>query len=130
MRNTCTFARQCRLCYRYLMRKLLLLLMFCATCVSVGTAAAQFISQRFLPGNGERGTLGAPQDFPLVRIGNAVLLLTPGARIYDRENRTILHGQLEPGSDVVFSRDQSGYVQRIYILTDQEREILRQAGKR
>jgi hypothetical protein len=104
--------------------------MLSAACISAGPAAAQFISQRFLPVDGERGTLGAPQDFPSVRIGNAVMLLTPGARIFDRENRTIVHGQLEPGSDVVFRRDQAGYVQRIYILTEQEREILRQAGKR
>ena len=118
------------MCYRYLMRKLLLLLMFSAACAGSVPAAAQFIAQRFLPANGERGTLGPTVDFPAVTIGKNVLLLTPGARLYDRDNRTIVHAQLPPGAEVIYSRDQAGYVQRIYILTEQELFVLKQAGKR
>ena len=112
------------------MRKLLLLLIFSVTAAAAVPAAAQFISQRFLPANSELGTLGATQLFPGVAIGRNVLLLTPGARIYDRDNRTIVHAQLPPGAEVVYSRDQAGYVQRIYILTEQELLALKQAGKR
>jgi len=85
---------------------------------------------RFLPPNGERGTLGPTQNFPAVAIGKNILRLTPGARIYDRDNRTIVHAQLPPGAEVVYSRDQAGYVQRIYLLTEQELFVLKQAGKR
>jgi hypothetical protein len=112
------------------MRKLLLLLIFSAVFAASAPAPAQFMQQRFLPPNGERGTLGATANFPSVTIGKNVLLLTPGARIYDRDNRTIVHAQLPPGAEVVYSRDQAGYVQRIYILTEQELAILKQAGKR
>jgi hypothetical protein len=104
--------------------------MFSAAVASSFPAAAQFMQQRFLPANGERGMLGAAQDFPAVRIGNTDLLLTPGARIYDRENRTIVHAQLPPGSEVLYSRDQAGRIQRIYILTEQELTALKQAGRR
>jgi hypothetical protein len=106
------------------MRKLLLLLVFCVMPAVSPDASAQFIQQRFLPANGERGTLGAAEAFPIVRIGNRTLRLTPGARIYDRENRTLVHAQLPPDAEVLYSRDQSGAIQRIYILTDQERSRL------
>src|SRR5688572_9641302 len=98
--------------------------MFSAASALAVPAAAQFISQRFLPPNGERGKLGAAQVFPAVRIGNNLLLMTPSARIYDIDNRTIVHAQLPPGSEIFYSRDQAGYIQRIYILTDQELAIL------
>jgi hypothetical protein len=111
------------------MRKLLLLLMFCGTSALPCSASGQFIQQRFLPANGERGTLGAAEAFPLVKIGNSTLRLTPGARIYDRANRTIVHGDLPPGAEVFYSRDQTGAVQRIYILTEQERARVSQAKR-
>ena len=88
------------------------------------------MQMRFLPPNGERGILGPTQSFPAVAIGKNVLLLTPGARIYDKDNRTIVHAQLPPGAAVIYSRDQAGRVQRIYILTEQELFIMKQAGKR
>ena len=112
------------------MRKLLLLLIFYSCLTAPGPAAAQFIQQRFLPANGVRGTLGEPQVFPAVRIGSRTLRLSPGARIYDRSNRTIVHAQLPPGAEVLYSTDQGGDIQRMYILTDEELLRLRQAGRR
>ena len=111
-------------------RKLLLLLIFCVASAGPMAAHAQFVQQRILPANGERGTLGEPQPFPAVKIGNRILRLTPGARIYDASNRTMVHGQLPPGAEVIYSRDQSGDIQRIYILTDQELLRLKQARTR
>jgi hypothetical protein len=113
-----------------LVRKLLLLLVFWSCLAAAIPAAAQFIQQRFLPANGARGTLGEPQLFPAVRIGSRTLRLSPGARIYDRSNRTIVHAQLPPGAEVLYSTDQTGDIQRMYILTDEELLRLRQAGRR
>ena len=95
-----------------------------------GSASAQFVQMRFLPPQGIRGVLGPSQAYPLVAIGNTTLRLTPGARIYDQNNRTIVHGALPPGAQILFLRDQAGDMQRIYILTEQELAFLQQAGKR
>jgi hypothetical protein len=107
------------MCYRPAMRKSLLLLAFCLA-VQAGGALAQMVLTRALPTNAERGKLGAQQAYPNVAIGSGVLQLTPGARIYDQNNRTILHGQLPVGSEILYMRNPAGAVQVIYILTDQE----------
>ena len=111
------------------MRKLLLLLAFSCSIV-LPAAHAQFIQQRFLPANGERGITGAPQAFPTVQINKRLLQLAPGARIYDQSNRTIVHAHLPPGAEVFYAKEPSGNVQRIYILTEQEIVALKKAGKR
>jgi hypothetical protein len=77
-----------------------------------------------------RGTLGEPRIFPEVRIGNRTLRLSPGARIYDQSNRTIVHGQLPTGAEVLYTRDPGGDIQRIYVLTDEELLRLQRAGRR
>jgi hypothetical protein len=105
--------------------------MFLCSAGAAGTAAAQFVQMRFLPPQAIRGVLGpGPQQYPVVVIGNTVLRLTPGARIYDQNNRTIVHGQLPPGAQILFLRDQAGDVVRIYILTEQELAFLKQTGRR
>ena len=112
------------------MRKLLLLLTFLAASAGAGSAAAQFVQMRFLPPEGIRGVLGPTQDLPFVAIGSRVLRLTPGARIYDQNNRTIVHAELPPGAQILFLRDQAGDVLRIYLLTEQELAVLKQTGRR
>ncbi len=111
------------------MRKLLLLLAF-SWLIGPLAAHAQFIQQRFLPANGERGITGAPQAFPTVQINKRLLQLAPGARIYDQSNRTIVHAHLPPGAPVFYARESNGNILRIYILTDQEIASLTKAGKR
>jgi hypothetical protein len=110
------------------MRKAHVLL--CLALMCADSASAQFISQRFLPAQGERGRTGEPQPLPMVKIGNRVLRLAPGAVIYDQQNRSILHAQLPPSADVYFTKDLTGNVLRVYILTEQERARLDAAGKR
>jgi hypothetical protein len=95
-----------------------------------GAASGQFISQRVLPEKGERGRLGEPQPLPMVKIGNRVLRLAPGAVLFDQQNRSIVHAHLPEGADVYFTKDLSGNVLRVYILTEQERARLAAAGKR
>ena len=112
------------------MRKLLLLLVLCATWATSSVIHAQLIQQRFLPAHGERGRLGESHTLPLVKIGSRVLRLAPGGVIYDQSNRSIIHAHLPAGAEILYTRDQNGDIQRIYILTDQERERLARAGKR
>ena len=104
--------------------------MFLSACVTAGGAAGQFMQMRFLPPEGIRGVLGPTQDMPFVAIGKSVLRMTPGARIYDQNNRTIVHAQLPPGAQILFLRDQAGDVLRIYILTEQELAVFQQTGRR
>ena len=109
------------------MPKSLLLLAFCVAC-GLTTAHAQVM--RILPAVFERGETGASQPLPLVKVGNRTLKLAPGAVIYDRENRSIIHEQLPVGVQVLYTRDQSGDIQRIFILTREELQRLSQAGRR
>ena len=112
------------------MRKSLLLLLFCVSCALTARAGAQFIQQRFLPPNGERARLGEAQPLPIVKVGNRLMRLAPGGVIYDQNNRSIVHAHVPPYADVYYTKDLTGNILRIYILTEQERARLDQAGKR
>jgi hypothetical protein len=110
------------------MRKAYALL--CLALMGTGPVGAQFISQRFLPPEGERGRLGEAQPLPMVKIGNRVLRLAPGAVIFDQQNRSIVPAHLPQGAEVYFTKDLMGSVLRVYILTEQERARLDAARKR
>jgi hypothetical protein len=109
------------------MRKLLLLLAL-SLFMQLTHGHAQVM--RTLPAAFERGRTAESQPLPHVKIGSRVLRLAPGAVIYDQHNRSIVHEHLPVGSEVAYTKDQSGTIQRIYILTDQELLRLAQAGKR
>jgi hypothetical protein len=82
---------------------------------------------RQLPANGKLGELtGQQQPFPLLQIDSNVLRLAPGGRIYDVNNRIILHGTLPPNATVLFVLDMNGDVSRVYILREDELEQIRQ----
>jgi hypothetical protein len=83
---------------------------------------------RPLPANGQLGELtgGQQQPFPLLQINNQVARLAPGGRIYDQNNRLIVHGSLPPSATVLFVVDSNGEVSRIYILRDDELAQIRQ----
>ena len=104
------------------MRNLLLLLML-ASLLFAGTGYAQL---RTIPANAKRATVGQPQALPYVDLGGKVVRLAPGGVIYDQHNRTIVHGALPPGTDVVFTTDMHGDIGRIYILTPAEQTQLNQ----
>ena len=63
----------------------------------------------------------------MVAIGNELLRLAPGGIIFDAANRRITHGQLPPGSDVVYQLDRNGEILRIVILTPEEQARLDRA---
>ena len=63
----------------------------------------------------------------MVAVGNQLLRLAPGGIIFDAANRRITHGQLPPGSDVVYQLDRNGEILRIVILTPEEQARLDRA---
>ena len=104
------------------MRKLLLLL---TLTLGAAIASASYAQLRTIPANAKRATVGQQQfALPYVDLGAKKLKLAPGAVIYDRENRTIVHNALPPGADVVFTTDMQGDIARIYILNPYEQAQL------
>lgn len=86
-------------------------------------------ANRLLPKNAQRGTLGARQPAPLVDIDGNVLRLTPGARIVDQNNRSIVQGRLPSGADILYRKNRNGQVSQIFILTPREEARLDRAGR-
>jgi len=81
---------------------------------------------RQLPTDGKLGELtGQQQPFPLLQIDGAVVRLAPGGRIYDINNRIIMHGTLPASATVLFVLDMNGDVSRAYILRSDELEQIR-----
>ena len=95
------------------MRKLMLLLVFFVF-------AAPVLAQRTLPADAKRAVTGAPQMLPMVQINSEVLRLAPGGVIIDTNNRSVTHGQLPPGSPILYRLDGNGEITRIIVLTSQE----------
>lgn len=113
------------------MHKILLLLILsaCSTVAAVVSALvwpqlseAQIIRQ--LPVTGKRGSTGDKLPLPQVVIARQTLTLAPGGLIYDTDNRTIVHGALPVDADVWYQLNNSGQVQRIYILRPEEQARL------
>ena len=110
-----------------LLLKLFALALVLTTAQWVQLASAQ--SLRTLPANGKRGVTGEQRPMPAVVINRAAMKLAPGGVIFDTNNRTILHQSLPADADVWFQLDMHGDLQRIYILTPEERARLDQAKK-
>mgnify|MGYP003334724826 CR=1 FL=1 len=108
---------------------LLLLKLFVLALVFTATQLAAAQSLRSLPANGKRGITGDKQPMPAVVINRTVGKLSPGGVIFDTNNRTILHQDLPADADVWYQLDMQGDIQRIYILTPEERARLDQARK-
>ncbi|MCC7483792.1 MAG: hypothetical protein IT529_02275 [Burkholderiales bacterium] len=86
---------------------------------------------RLLPANGKVGELSGRQHaFPLVEIGSQVKRLAAGALIYDRMNRTIVHGMLPEKATILYVEAPGGDVSRIYILRPDELERITRESKR
>lgn len=92
----------------------------------VATGHAQLPRQ--LPAEGRLGELvNQQQPFPLLQIDNQVVRLAPGGRIYDQNNRTILHTLLPERATVLFLQDMNGDISHVYILRPEELERFQRA---
>jgi len=74
---------------------------------------------RILPPAAQLGELKAA-DYPYVKIGDNVLKLAPGARIFNTENRTILPNLLPTAATVFYQLDLSGQVVNLWLATPEE----------
>ena len=81
--------------------------------------AAAVHAGRFLPPAAKLGELKAA-DYPYVKIGDDVLKLAPGARIFNTENRTILPNLLPPAATVFYQLDLYGQVLNLWLATPEE----------
>ena len=119
--------RSTALCYRDSMTRLMAVL---ALALAFATFAHAQGPGRLLPA-GKLGELAGGQlAFPQVKIGSEVLRLSPGALVFDQNNRTILHASLPESASVLYTQDPGGEVSRIYILRPDELERLRRESKR
>ena len=88
--------------------------------------AAHAQTFRQLPANGQVGELVGQQPYPLLQINGTMARLAPGGRIYDTNNRLIVHGALPDSAWIVFVQDMNGDVSRVYILRVDELAQIRQ----
>ena len=113
-----------------MMRKLLLLLSLCGFLGGVADAQAQLLAVRPLPVSGKLGRTGDAQPLPMVQIDGKTMRLAPGGVIFDLHNRTVVHASLPAHANVLYTADVNGDVQRIYVLTDEERLRVEQAQRK
>jgi hypothetical protein len=113
------------------MRKILLLFNLLACSAIAAGAAAVLWPQpgyaqqiRVLPPIGKRGITGNSLPLPQIVLGRETRNLAPGGLIFDTYNRTIVHGSLPVGADVWYQLNDTGQIQRIYILRPDEQARL------
>ena len=76
--------------------------------------------ERPFPENAKRGTM-TPANFPNIIIDGKARRLTPGARIWNRDNLIQMPASIR-GSDftVNYTEDAQGQIERVWILTPEE----------
>jgi hypothetical protein len=103
----------------------------CTVALALTFAATGYAQlQRPLPADGRLGELASQQQqpFPLLQINKKVVRLAPGGRIYDQQNRMIVHGSLPDAASVLFIEDLNGDIVRMYLLLPAELQQLKPAA--
>ena len=84
------------------------------------TAVTAFAAPRTFPSTALRGTLSAAVH-PQIKIDGQIKTLSPGARILSKQNTIIMSTSLMDNSYTVnYTVDRQGYVDKVWILTDEE----------
>jgi hypothetical protein len=95
--------------------------------VALATGSVQ--AARPLPPDGQTGEFKA-LDYPNVQIGKEALRLAPGARVFSEGNRIVMHNQLPAEAKVMYQHDVSGFVLNVWLLSEEEIQELKKAGKK
>jgi hypothetical protein len=90
------------------------------------TASAQTTTVRNvpIPDTALRGAV-TPAVFPLVSINGKAARLAPGARIFGPNNLLVLPTSMPAQSQAAFVFDQTGNIQTMWLLTEEEQKIKR-----
>ena len=100
-------------------RSLLLLLLAMALQLAAGVAWAQQPRPVPLPADARYGELKAFQH-PQARIGDKVLRLAPGAKIYNTQNLIIMPVGMPQQASVLYQLDINGEIIELWLLTPAE----------
>jgi hypothetical protein len=93
--------------------------LICAV-LSLAIQAALAAPPRTFPANAQRGTVSG-SIYPQVLINDQVQRLSPGAKIFSRQNLIIMPSTLlNKVYAVNYTVDKQGYIDRVWILTDEE----------
>ncbi len=93
------------------------LVLLASLCMAIGPAWA---APRPFPTNALRGVLTAT-IYPQVTINGQTMVLSPGAKIYSQQNTIVMHTTLINSAVIVnYTVDAQGYVDRVWILTNEE----------
>jgi len=90
-----------------------------ALALSTAAAAAQ-AQLRTIPQDAARGTMSAASGMSVILDGNTAPL-APGAVIRNQNNLIIVPSALPASSDVRYTRDGSGRISQVWVLTDAEK---------
>lgn len=81
---------------------------------------------RTFPATAQCGTMVATV-YPQVQIDGKTMLLSPGAKIFSRQNTIVMHSTLLNNALVVkYTIDAQGYIKEVWILTDEELAVAQQ----
>jgi hypothetical protein len=87
--------------------------------LALGTASAQQPRPVPIPDNAVYGELKAFR-YPEAKIGERVLRLSPGARVYDTRNLIIMPASMPPKASVRYRLDIQGQISQMWLLTKAE----------
>ncbi len=100
-----------------------MLVLLAALCMTIESGWASPPPRNF-PANAMRGVLTATV-YPQIVINGQTMVLAPGAKIYSRQNTIVMHSTLANTAVVVnYTIDAQGYVNRAWILTREEAELV------
>ena len=80
---------------------------------------ASSVGARNIPLDSLEGRV-SPLQYPYIKINGKQLRLSPGARIYDTNNRIIQTSRLPATSQAIYQLNFQGDVQRVWLITTQE----------
>ena len=92
----------------------------CFAAILVLAGATQALAERNFPERAKRGDVKA-YDYPSMKIGDKVYRLSPGCRIFNRQNLIVMPASLQGGTGpVMYMLDINGDLSRIWLLTGEE----------
>jgi len=88
--------------------------------ILISVASIQLaVAGRILPQDVKSGMMRAV-EYPQVNVDGTVYKLSPGSRVFDQNNRTILPGSLPQTARIFYQLNPQGELSKIWIMTPDE----------